>query len=176
VFAIDSAGVIVFFDGLNTTYFHIFLEGLWQEGQLPSTSLFRVRIGQFSIILGKGRVHCSRKNVRFEVLSVSEATDAMFDGHDSTVHPFGHGVGDLLIAGAHDILQALFDRACFSVHRKFRRRCACRTNYAASRNFREGFSIVTIVFGGTLRLSVTLEPINEPAPTIVVPPRIDALL
>jgi|GEM_PF-2224365 len=49
-------------------------------------------------------------------------------------------------------------------------------NYAASRNFSDGLSIVTIVFGGTLRLSVTLEPTNEPAPTIVVPPRMDALL
>ncbi|GEM_PF-4733689 len=48
--------------------------------------------------------------------------------------------------------------------------------YAASRNFNDGFSIVTIVFGGTLRFSDTLEPMSEPAPTTVVPPRIVALL
>ena len=51
-----------------------------------------------------------------------------------------------------------------------------KTDHAASRNRRDGFSIVTIVFAGMLRLSVTLEPTCEPAPMTVVPPRIVALL
>ena len=53
---------------------------------------------------------------------------------------------------------------------------ACSRLYAASRNLSEGRSMVTIVFGGTLRLSDTLDPIWEPDPITVVPPRIVALL
>jgi hypothetical protein len=45
------------------------------------------------------------------------------------------------------------------------------SDYTASRNRRDGFSIVTTVFGGTLFVKETLAPITEFAPTIVVPPR-----
>ena len=81
-----------------------------------------------------------------------------------------------LVAGCSK-LQSPFRQIRQNGPAKYRGFCSrCTRNYAASRNFREGFSMVTIVFGGTLRLSVTLDPTNVPAPTIVVPPSMDALL
>jgi len=44
-----------------------------------------------------------------------------------------------------------------------------------SRNFSDGFSTVTIVFGGMLFVSDTLAPIAEPAPITVSPPSTVAL-
>ncbi len=45
----------------------------------------------------------------FEVLSVPEATDSSFDGHDFAVHSFGDGVCDSVGAVAHNISQTLPD-------------------------------------------------------------------
>lgn len=41
----------------------------------------------------------------------------------------------------------------------------------ASRNFSDGFSMVTTVLGGQLRVKETLAPMTELAPTVVSPPR-----
>ena len=51
----------------------------------------------------------------------------------------------------------------------------CRNVRYFSRNRSDGFSTVTIVFGGTLLVSETLAPIAEFAPITVSPPRIVAL-
>ena len=50
-------------------------------------------------------------------LSVSEATDSSFDGHNFAVHAFGYGIGDLVSAIAHDILQTFLDRSRDGLHR-----------------------------------------------------------
>ena len=57
------------------------------------------------------------KDGGFEVLSVPEATDSSFDGHDFAVHALGYSVGDLVSAIVHDILQTFPDRSRDGLHR-----------------------------------------------------------
>ncbi|MEY3174160.1 MAG: hypothetical protein RLZZ436_2074 [Planctomycetota bacterium] len=45
----------------------------------------------------------------FEVLAVSEAANASFDGHDFAVHPFSYGVGNFVSAVTHNIPETLLD-------------------------------------------------------------------
>ena len=45
----------------------------------------------------------------FEVLSVPEATDPSFDGHDFAIHSFGDGICDFVSAVTHNISQTVPD-------------------------------------------------------------------
>ena len=53
----------------------------------------------------------------FEVLSVTEAADASFDGHDLAVDSFGNCVGNSMCMIRHDVLEPLLERASKIHHR-----------------------------------------------------------
>ena len=52
----------------------------------------------------------------FEILAVSEAANASFDGHDFAVHPLRYGVGDFVSAVTHNIPETLLDGFCHGLH------------------------------------------------------------
>ena len=64
----------------------------------------------------KAQTAAVEEDGRFEILAVSEAANASFDGHDFAVHPLRYGVGDVVSAVTHNIPETLLDGFCHGLH------------------------------------------------------------
>ena len=72
----------------------------------PPTLIFEVHPG---LVWVEAEASAVEEDGGFEVLSVPEATDPSFDGHDFAIHSFGDGICDFVGAVTHNISQTVPD-------------------------------------------------------------------